>query len=180
VEVEWVEGDAEALPFEDASFDRVLSIFGVMFAPRHEVAAGELARVLAPGGAIVVANWTPEGLNGEMFKMVGSRMPPPPDFAQPPVLWGNEEHVRGLLEPHGLEVEFSREIVMFQDQSIEKTVQQMEDFFGPWQMTKAALGDEWPALRSEFVDLYERWNDGTDDDPQVPAEYLLTTARKPA
>src|SRR3954454_12641293 len=99
VDIDWVEGDAEALPFEDGSFDRVLSTFGVMFAPRHDVAAGELARVIAPGGTAVIACWGPYGLNGEIFPMTGKRMPPPPSYAQPPIRWGEEDHVRALLEP---------------------------------------------------------------------------------
>src|SRR3954462_10954035 len=75
VEIDWVQGDAEDLPFDDRSFDRVVSTFGIMFAPRHEVAAAELARVIAPGGTAVLACWGPYGLNGEMFPMIGKRMP---------------------------------------------------------------------------------------------------------
>lgn len=179
VEVEWVEGDAELMPFEDGSFDRVLSSFGVMFAPRHGVAAMEMARVLAPGGLIAVTGWTPTGLNGEMFKIAGSRMPPPPPFAQSPLLWGDEAHVRGLLEPLGLEVEFAREAAHFEDASVAAAVQFMEENFGPWQMAKAASGDDWPALRQEFADMYGRWNEATDGSARTTADYLVTLARKP-
>ena len=97
VEIDFVEGDAEDLPFDDRSFERVTSCFGVMFAPRQDVAAGELVRVARPGARIVVAAWTPEGLNGRMFRTVGSYMPPPPPELKPPVMWGNEDHVRGLF-----------------------------------------------------------------------------------
>src|SRR3954464_11244406 len=100
VEIEWVQGDCEDLPFEDDSFDRVLSTFGIMFAPRHGVAAAEAARVLVPGGVLGFCNWSPTGMIGEMFKLIGSYMPPPPSFASPPPLWGTEAHVRELLEPH--------------------------------------------------------------------------------
>ena len=103
VVVDWVEGDAEDLPFEDDSFDSVLSAFGVQFAPRHEVVAQELARVCRPGGRIGLVNWTPGGAIGDLFKIMGRYMPAPPDYASPPSLWGNEEHVRSLLEDSGVQ-----------------------------------------------------------------------------
>src|SRR5215216_6273752 len=108
VAVDWVEGDAEDLPFEDERFDRVLSAFGVQFAPRHEVVAQELARVCRPGGRIGLVNWTPEGQVGELFKVMGRYLPPPPDFASAPALWGDEEHVRGLFDGTGIDLEFTR------------------------------------------------------------------------
>ena len=86
VSLEWVQGDAEELPFEDESFDVVLSTFGCMFAPRHAVAAAEIARVLRPGGRVGITAWTPEGGMGSFFRTVGAYMPPPPAIAQPPVL----------------------------------------------------------------------------------------------
>src|SRR3954470_604509 len=157
VEIDWVQGDAEDLPFDDGSFDRVLSTFGIMFAPRHEVAAAELARVMAPGSTAVLACWGPYGLNGEMFPMVGKRMPPPPSYAQPPIKWGVEEHVHSLLEQHGLDVSTQRQVVDFSGDSVEAIVARMENYFGPWMMAQAALGDEWPSLRAELSDLYERY-----------------------
>jgi ubiquinone/menaquinone biosynthesis C-methylase UbiE len=84
--IEWREGDAEALPFDDGCFDRVLSTFGHMFAPRHQRTADEMARVCHKGGAIVTATWTPEGITGDLFKVTGSYMPPPPDYASPSIL----------------------------------------------------------------------------------------------
>ncbi len=107
----WVEGDAEELPYPDGSFDRVLSAFGTMFAPRQEQAAAELVRVCRPGGTIAVAAWTPEGGNGQMFRTVSSHMPPPPPEVKPPTLWGAESHMRSLFEPHGVELEFERDKV---------------------------------------------------------------------
>jgi 2-polyprenyl-3-methyl-5-hydroxy-6-metoxy-1,4-benzoquinol methylase len=94
LEIEWVEGDAEELPFEDGSFDRVLSIFGHMFAPRHERVADEMVRVCRKGGKIVTATWAADGLFGAMSAAAASYLPPPPDYASPPVLWGREEYVR--------------------------------------------------------------------------------------
>jgi SAM-dependent methyltransferase len=179
VEIDWVQGDAEDLPFDDASFERVLSTFGVMFAPRHEVAAAELARVLAPGGMAVLACWGPYGLNGEMFPMIGKRMPAPPSYAQPPIRWGDEEHVRSLLEPHGLEVSTERQEVDFHGDSVESIVARMESYFGPWKMAQAALGDDWADLRAQLSQLYERHAREDNGGIAASAEYLLTVARKP-
>src|SRR5215210_4661414 len=96
VAIDWVEGDAEELPFEDDRFDRVLSAFGVQFAPRHQIVAHELAGVVRPGGRIGLVNWTPEGVIGELFKIMGRYLPAPPAFASPPPLWGSTAHVRSL------------------------------------------------------------------------------------
>src|SRR5262249_9592201 len=119
VEVTLVEGDAEELPFGDDSFDRVTSCFGVMFAPRHKVAAGELVRVARPDGEIVVAAWTPEGIVGRLFRLTASFMPPPPEGFQPPVMWGTEDHVRGLFEGSGAELSFEPRTVTFEGASVE-------------------------------------------------------------
>ena len=97
VEVEWREADAEALPFADGEFDVVLSCVGVMFAPHHQAAADELARVCRPGGTIGLLSWTPEGFVGQMLATMKPYAPPPPPGAQPPPLWGNEDHVLTLL-----------------------------------------------------------------------------------
>ena len=97
LELEWIEADAEHLPFDDASFDVVMSAIGVMFAPHHQQAADELARVCAPGGKIGLLNWTPTGMLGALFRTMAPFAPPPPAGAQAPPLWGGEEHLRGLL-----------------------------------------------------------------------------------
>src|SRR3954451_23250259 len=96
VAVDWVEGGAEELPFDDEGFDTVLSVFGVQFAPRHQIVARELARVCRPGGRIGLVNWTPEGQIGELFTIMGRSLPTPPSYAAPPPLWGSEPYVRGL------------------------------------------------------------------------------------
>ncbi|HEX2266415.1 MAG TPA: DUF3891 family protein [Solirubrobacterales bacterium] len=95
--LDWVTADAEALPFEDGSFDVVMSSIGVMFAPHHQRAADELVRVCRPGGTIGLLSWTPEGMTGALFRMMKPFAPPPPPGAQPPPMWGSEEHLRGLL-----------------------------------------------------------------------------------
>src|SRR5688500_1027157 len=103
VELDWVQGDAEQLPFGDGEFDAVLSCVGAMFAPRHQAAADELVRVCRPGGTIALLSWTPEGTIGALFRTVGPFAPPPPPGAQPPPLWGSEDHLRELF---GDRVEF--------------------------------------------------------------------------
>ena len=97
VDLAWHEGDAEALPYDDASFDAVISCVGVMFAPRHQASADEIARVTRPGGSVGLLSWTPEGFIGQMFATMRPYAPPPPPGASPPPLWGDEAHVRGLF-----------------------------------------------------------------------------------
>src|ERR671910_2198277 len=97
LELEWVEADAENLPFADESFDVVMSSIGAMFAPQHQKVADELVRVCRPGGTIGLLSWTPEGQIGALFRTMGPFAPPPPPGAQPAPLWGSEEHLRGLL-----------------------------------------------------------------------------------
>ncbi|HYI99999.1 MAG TPA: class I SAM-dependent methyltransferase [Thermoleophilaceae bacterium] len=176
VEIDFVEGDAEALPFEDASFDRVSSVFGVMFAPRHAQAAGELVRVARPGARIVVAGWTPEGLNGQMFKTFGAHMPQPPPELQSPVLWGSEDHVRELFDDPRLEVGFERRTLTVAWESTDGWVSHCEEVLGPTITAKAALEPQgrWDAARADLVDLYERYNEADDGTLNAPAEYLVT------
>jgi SAM-dependent methyltransferase len=172
VTVDWREGDAEALPFEDASFDVVLSVFGCMFAPRHEVAASELVRVLRPGGRLAVAAWTPEGSVGQMFRALGSFLPPPPPFAQPPLLWGSEEHVRRLFGGTGLALEVDRDVARgepFADGA--EAFDWSATRFGPMIALRHVLDPErYEQARATLVDLY---------DPAEPDEYLLVVGRKP-
>lgn len=180
--VSFIEGDAEELPFDSDSFDRVTSCFGVMFAPRQELAAAELARVARPGGKIVFTAWTPEGLNGRMFRTVGSYMPTPPPGIKPPVMWGEEDHVRSLFEPTGLELAFERHMVTFEHESATSWLEYNERVLGPTIMAKAALEPQgrWEALREELVKLYTDGNEAQDGTFRARAEYLLTVARVPA
>jgi ubiquinone/menaquinone biosynthesis C-methylase UbiE len=170
--VEWVEGDAEQLPFPDASFDVVLSAFGCMFAPRHEVAAHELTRVLRPGGRLVVTAWTPHGAMGQFFKTIGAYMPPPPPEVQPPVLWGAEPHVTQLFEGTGVELEFEHDSVQIPPfDTVDEGVEYMTSKFGPLIMARP------------FVEQSGRWDDlitelaGFIADNDA-AEYLVTIGRK--
>jgi len=111
VDVRWFEGDAEALQFDEESFDVVLSTFGCMFAPRHEVVARELARVLRSGGRLGLCTFPPDGTIGEFFDIVARHLAPEPAFAAPPILWGDEEHVRSLFDRSGIVLEFERAVV---------------------------------------------------------------------
>ena len=134
--INFVDGDAEDLPFEDGSFDRVLSTFGHMFAPRHQVTADEMARVCAPGGQIVTATWDPEGAVGEMFKTTSSYAPPPPDFVSPPILWGTEDHVREMFgSASKIEFDHTETVIEWE------TPEGLSDFFcenfGPLVMAQA-------------------------------------------
>jgi SAM-dependent methyltransferase len=182
LDVTWVEGDAEALPFEDASFDVVLSTFGCMFAPRHDVAAGEIARVVKPGGRIGICAWRPEGNIGKFFGIIGAHMPKPPPEVQPPPMWGSEDHVRELFEGTGVEPEFSREEVEWIFESPEQAVELYETKFGPMVMAKRALEPEgkWDALKDDVVGYFREVSEERDGKIAARAEYLRITGGKPA
>ena len=172
VTLRWVQGDAEELPFPADSFDVVLSTFGCMFAPRHAVAAAEIARVLRPGGRVGITAWTPEGGMGSFFRTVGAYMPPPPPIAQPPALWGSEHHVRELFAGSAIELEFRRETVeQAEFGSTEEAVEYMATRFGPMMMAREMLtaAGRWDDLRADLITLYER---------DEPLEYLVTIGRK--
>jgi ubiquinone/menaquinone biosynthesis C-methylase UbiE len=178
VKVEWVEGDAEALPFDDSSFDRVLSTFGVMFAPRHKRAAGELIRVLRPGGLIGLCSWTPDGVAGQMFKIAGAYLPRPPEFVQPPAQWGNEKHVRELFAGSGLSLTFERRAVTMTDESPEAFLEMMSKSFGPFVQAQAILNEQqWSEMRAELLDLYSSSNKAEDGTLLFDQEYLRVIAR---
>jgi ubiquinone/menaquinone biosynthesis C-methylase UbiE len=181
LELSFIEGDAEALPFADDSFDRVTSCFGVIFAPRHSLAAAELVRVARPGARVVFTAWTPEGVNGQMFRTVGAFMPPPPPELQPATMWGVEDHVRSLLADSGAELSFERRTATFEHESPESWVAYNERVLGPMIMAKAALEPQgrWEELRSNLISLYSENNQASDGSLRVEAEYLLTVAELP-
>jgi SAM-dependent methyltransferase len=179
VAVNWVEGDAEQLPFGDDSFDRVLSAFGVQFAPRHEIVAQELVRVLRPGGRIGLVNWTPQGHIGELFKIMGRYLPAPPDYASPPPLWGSEQHVRRLFADSPVELEFARGHNPWRFDSPEHFVRFMETQYGPTLKARERLSAEgrWEDCRAEIVEMAERRNDAGDGRLLMNAEYLVVVGR---
>lgn len=181
-EIEFVEGDAEQLPFGDDAFDIVTSCFGVMFAPRQEVAARELTRVARPGATIAVAAWTPEGVVGRNFRTVAAHMPPPPPELRPPVMWGEEAHVRLLFADTGAELTCERHVVAFGGESPTAFFEQDETMLGPAVMAKAALEPQgrYEQLREDMLALYHDVNEADDGSFRAQAEYLLTIARMPA
>ncbi|MFF8678546.1 class I SAM-dependent methyltransferase [Streptomyces sp. NPDC015237] len=174
----WREADAEDLPFEDASFDTVMSCVGVMFAPHHQAAADELVRVCRPGGTIGLLNWTPEGYIGKMFAIMKPFAPAPPPGAQPPPLWGREEHVRMLLGDRVTGVEAHRRSLRVD------TFGEPEDFraffksaYGPTISVYRNLADDperTAALDAALLDLAR----GALEDGALDWEYLLLTARR--
>lgn len=176
MEVDWVEGDAEEMPFKGAAFDRVLSTFGHMFAPRHERVAGELLRVCRPGGAIGLCCWTPEGLGGQFLTVMASFVPPPPPFASPPNLWGTEEHVRKLLGENVSSLEFEEHSVTFEEESAETWVDLMAESAGPLMRARTSLGADWQGLRAALLKLFEDANMAKDGSLRFEQEYLLTVA----
>ena len=176
VSVEWVEGDAEALPFDDESFDRVLSTFGVMFATHHEVAAAELVRTCRRGGMIVLANWTPESFIGRLFATVAGHVPVPPPV--PPILWGDEAHLRSLLGGQTL-LAIEQRSVDFVFDSVDAMIDGYEETFGPMVLARQALGAErYAALKDDMRALVESLGSG-DGELRIPSEYLLVVGLKP-
>jgi ubiquinone/menaquinone biosynthesis C-methylase UbiE len=174
VEVELVHGDAEALPFADGAFDSVTSVFGVQFAPRHQATADELVRVCRAGGAIGLVNWTPDGLIGEMFRIMGRYLPPAPEFATAPPLWGDERHVRELFAGHDVTLAFSRATNLFAFESIDAYQTFFEQRYGPTIKAQEKLIPEgrWDDCRAELRELFERSNTATDGSCRIQAEYV--------
>jgi SAM-dependent methyltransferase len=180
VTVDWVEGDAEDLPFEDDSFDHVLSTFGIQFAPRHAVVAQELARVCRPGGTIGLVNWTPSGQVGELLRTIGRYMPAPPAFASPPPLWGTEQHVRELFADAAVRLEFARGLNPWRFDSAEHYVVFMETHYGPVLKARERLTGEgrWEQCRGEILANVQRRNEATDGSLLMHSEYLVAIGRK--
>jgi ubiquinone/menaquinone biosynthesis C-methylase UbiE len=168
VEIDWVEGDAQALPFDDASFDRVISTFGHMFAPDHERTGAEMRRVCRPGGTIAVACWTPEGAIGRMFRMTAELLPPPPG-GQPPNLWGTEDHIRELLG----DAEFERPEIEWTDESVESYAHFMLESFGPLLNARELLGERENELDERFRAFLAEENLNDDGTFRFKGEYLL-------
>jgi SAM-dependent methyltransferase len=172
------EGDAEDLPYADESFDLVLSMFGAMFAPRPEQAAAEMLRVCRRGGKIAMANWTPSGFSGQMFRLVGSYVPPPP--VPPPVLWGDEQVVRERLSEgtSALETEPRRAEIRFPFPP-DGVVDHFREYFGPVRNAFQALPeDQRSSLHRDLAALWTHHNRATDGTTWVSSEYLEIIATR--
>jgi SAM-dependent methyltransferase len=164
--------DAEALPFGDAAFDVVLSTFGVMFTPDHRRAASEMLRVLRPGGRIGLANWTPGGFIGRLFKLIGAHVPPPAGV-QPPSLWGTEPHIVALFGAQAAQIACQRRLFNFRYRSAAHWVTVFRDLYGPMHKAFAALdvgGAQ--SLERAITALLGEHNVAGPDSLVVPSEYL--------
>jgi SAM-dependent methyltransferase len=173
VEIDWVEADVEQLPFEDASFDRVISTFGHMFASDHERTASEMKRVCRDGGQIGICCWTPGGAIGRMFAMVSQLVPPPPGGASP-LLWGTEEHVRELL---GGDAAFERREVEWRDPTVESYADFMLESFGPLLNAREVLGERSGELRAAYIAYLGQENLESDGTLRFRGEYLSAVIR---
>jgi ubiquinone/menaquinone biosynthesis C-methylase UbiE len=166
------EADAEALPFPDESFDAVLSTFGVMFTPDQNAAAAELARVCKRGGRIGLANWTPDGFIGQLFKTIGKYAPPPPG-AKSPALWGTRTKLAEMFEPHAASIVATERQFMLRYKSAEHWLEVFKTFYGPVLKAYALLGPyEQEALTRDIFALIERFNRPGERTMVVPSEYL--------
>jgi SAM-dependent methyltransferase len=169
--------DAEALPYRDASFDVVLSTFGVMFAPDHQRAAAELMRVCSRGGRIGLANWTPAGFLGHLLRLIAEYVPPTPGV-QSPLLWGTDAHVRELF-PGAAAIEHTTRMFAFRYRSPEHWVEVFRNFYGPTHTAFRALdADGQAALEADLVALLRSQDLGGGDGLLVPGEYLETVITK--
>jgi SAM-dependent methyltransferase len=177
VDIEWVEGDAQDLPFADESFDRVVSTFGAMFAPEHERAARELVRVCRAGGRVAMTTWVNDGFAAGLFKLNGTFLPPPPAGVQPPPLWGVESHVEEVFAAAGATPDIAHETVDVRFESEAAAVEEYTTNFGPFVTARAVLEPQgrWPEFVQAFTDLLRRSNVAADGTVRIPAEYLLIT-----
>lgn len=178
LDIEWVEGDAEHLPFEDGSFDRVFSTFGHMFAPRHRQTADEMARVCREGGAIAICCWTPEGTVGDVFRASAPYSPPPPDYASFPLLWGTEEHVREMFGAVATGFDFERHSATIEADSCEGFLDYFLERFGPLVTARQMLGERFSELRSDVLDVWNERNESSDGGLVLPQEYLQSVIRR--
>ncbi|HEX9961006.1 MAG TPA: class I SAM-dependent methyltransferase [Pyrinomonadaceae bacterium] len=175
--IQFDEGDAENLPYADAAFDEIVSMYGAMFAPRPELVAAELARVCRSGGRIAMANWTPDGFIGQMFKIGGRHVAPPPNMPSP-LKWGDEETVRERLSDGIADLQLTRRMCAFKYSfSPAEVVEFFRLYYGPTQRAFAALDAEGQAvLRNDLEQLWTEHNQATDDTTHVEAEYLEVIA----
>ncbi|WP_394755662.1 class I SAM-dependent methyltransferase [Rhodoferax sp.] len=170
--VQFKEADAENLPFADASFDVVLSTFGVMFTPNQEKAASELTRLCRPGGKIGLANWTPSSFVGELFKTIGRYIPPPAGL-KPPSLWGTDERLRELFGERTATIETTHKNFMFRYRTPQHWLDTFRTYYGPTQKAFGAVSAaQQQTLAADLIRLVQHFNRATDGTMVVPGEYL--------
>lgn len=183
VTLDWVEADAEALPFTDGEFDAVLSCVGAMFAPHHQATADELVRVVKPGGTIALISWTPTGLIGNLFATMKPYAPPPPPGASPAPLWGDADHVRKLFGDNITDLTARTETVRIDHCSSPLEFREYwKRNYGPTITTyrfNADDAEKTAALDRDFLEFTQKWNSATEPGRTAyDAEYLLVTATK--
>lgn len=166
------EADAEALPFSDKSFDVVVSTFGVMFTPDHDLAASEMVRVCKQGGKIGLANWTPDGFIGQLFKTIGKHVPPPPGVKSP-ALWGTRERIKEMFEPHAASIVTAQRNFTFRYRSPDHWLDVFKTYYGPVLKAFAALdAAAQSALERDIRTLIAQFNRSGDSSVVAPSEYL--------
>lgn len=182
VEIDWVEGDAEDLPFEDQSFDVVLSTFGCMFAPNHQTAAAEIARVLRPGGRLGIAAWNPSGAIGRFFVTIAKHAPPPPPGFQPPPMWGLRDHVQSLFAGTPVSVRFEDSAAHWRFDSVDEMVDEYATKFGPIVVLRSMLEPEgrWEALQSDLEQTFADLTYEEDGGVAFDGDYLITLGERAA
>lgn len=170
--IEFREADAEALPFQDASFDVVVSTFGVMFTPDQDKAASEMIRVCRSGGKVGLANWTPQGFIGQLFKTIGKYLPPPAG-AKSPALWGTRERINDMFEAQASSIRIEPRHFVFRYRSPEHWLQVFKTYYGPVLKAFAALEPQaQSALTDDIMALIEQFNRSGDTSMVVPGEYV--------
>jgi SAM-dependent methyltransferase len=176
--IDFQEADAEQLPFKDATFDAVVSTLGVMFTANHDKAAAEMLRVCKSGGKIGMANWTPEGFIGQLFKTIGRHMPPPAG-AKSPALWGTQAHLAQMFEAGASSIHIASKNFTMRYRSAQHWIEVFRTFYGPVQKTFGALpAAGQAALASDLLALIERFNRAKDGTMVVPSEYLEVVITK--
>jgi len=180
VDVEWVEGDAQHLPFDDARFDRVISTFGAMFAPDHRRAAAELVRVCRPGGLVAMTTWSNSGFAGEIFKLTGRYLPPPPDGVQSPPAWGADAHVEETFGAAGATPKIEHMTVDFVFDSEQSAVEHYSEHFGPFVIARSVLEAQgrWDEFVGDFAGLVGEFNGAADGSARIRSGYLLVTVER--
>jgi ubiquinone/menaquinone biosynthesis C-methylase UbiE len=176
LQVTFRQADAEALPFADGSFDVALSTFGVMFTPNQDKAASELSRAVRKGGRIGLANWTPEGFIGQIFKIIGQYVPPPAGVKSP-ALWGTQARLRELFPGH--EIKTTQRVFNFRYESADHWLEIFKTYYGPTNRAFATLDPaKQAAMQNEIVALMARLNRGGTQSLIVPADYLEVVVTK--
>jgi ubiquinone/menaquinone biosynthesis C-methylase UbiE len=180
LDIQWLEADAEDLPFDDGRFQVAASTFGAQFAPRPQVAAAELFRVVSSGGTVGMANWTPQGFLGRQIDIASGYAPAPPGEIPSPLAWGEPEVVRGRLGELAVSVELQPRMVPARFDSKQAAREFQERYNGPLIALRNTLPPQrYAALMTQFDELVDQFNQATDETVAIDVEYLLVVASKP-